>query len=402
MRMVLLVSVVVAMGCGRIELTDPQSFEEGPLHLRGTLTLTPQKKSQLNIEIPTGVELTIVGSAPTTAPQTAFTSLRRFDATTAEVTVTPMALGATAFEKLRLSQPGVTISIEKVVAKLGGEAVNVSGSVTTSAGDVIDQTTFTGTFAVAKEPGGGKLQLRSVRPSGALRPFDQLDIRVEQPLSVSDLAQLKVLQNGAPITFAMETGSQPFTNRFRIRATELMAPGATLSLGGSVGHGGVAMAIPSEPQVKVEAVVGGWQFTSFEAQGTVKTVVGDGPPVTDPLVQVANGATTWRRELVPAGARRLTLWVRGLSSSNGQGARSAGARVAVSSVPGAADVLANVEPSAACNVEPFTFCSAWKEVSFDVTGLGGRTLYVEATSTERSFFEPVHEGFLVAEPHFGN
>ena len=69
---------------------------------------------------------------------------------------------------------------------------------------------------------------------------------------------------------------------------------------------------------------------------------------------------------------------------------------------GAADVLANVEPSAACNVEPFTFCSAWKEVSFDVTGLGGRTLYVEATSTERSFFEPVHEGFLVAEPHFGN
>lgn len=402
MRMVLPVLFVVAMGCGRDGFIDPQTFEEGPLHLRGTLTLSPQKKSLLNIEIPTRVELTVVGSEPATVQQTAFTSLRRFDAMTDEVTVTPMALGATSLENLRLTQPGVTITIDKVVAKIGGEAVNVSGTVMTSGGDVIDQTSFTGTFALAKETGGAKLQLRSVRPSGALRPFDELDIRVEQPLSVSDLGQLKVLQNGAPITFAMQTGSRPFTNLFRIRATELMVPGARLSLGGSVGHGGVAMVIPSEPQVKVEDVVGGWQFTSFEPQGTVKTLVGDGPPVADALVQVANGATTWRREVVPAGAQRLTLWVQALSSSGGQAVHGSTARVAVSTVPGAGNVLANVEPSIACKVDTFTFCSAWREVSFDVSALSGRTLYVEASSTAPSFFGPVHDGFLVAEPHFGN
>lgn len=390
------------MGCGRIELTDPQTFEEGPLHLGGTLTLNPQKKSLLNLEIPTRVEMTIVGFEPVTVRQTAFASLRRFDATTDEVTVGPAALGATSLERLRLTQPGVTISIEKAVTKLGGEAVQVSGTVMTSAGDVLDQTTFTGTLALTKETGGAKLQLRSVRPSGALRPFDELEVRAEQPLSVSDLAQLKVSQNGAPVVFAMETGSRPFTNVFRLRASELMASGARLSLGGAVGHGGVTMVVPSEPQVKVEDVVGGWQFTSFEPQGTVKPVMGDGPPVAEPLVQVANGATTWRRELVPAGARRLTLWVRGLSTGNGQVAGGSTARVAVSTVPGAANVLANVETSVACKVDAFTFCSAWREVSFDVSALGGRTIFVEASSTAPSFFGPVHDGFLVAEPHFGN
>lgn len=388
------------MGCGRIE---PQTFEEGPLHLRGTLTLSPQKKSLLNLEIPTRVEMTIVGFEPANVRQTAFTSLRRFDATTDEVTVGPAPLGATSLERLRLTQPGVTISIEKAVTKLGGEAVQVSGTVMTSAGDVLDETTFTGTLALAKETGGAKVQLRSVRPSGALRPFDELEIRAEQPLSASDLAQLKVLQNGAPVVFAIGAGSRPFTNVFRIRATELMVSGARLSLGGAVTHDDVALVVPSEPQVKVEDVVGGWQFTSFEARGTTMTVMGDGPPVAEPLVQVANGATTWRREIVPTGARRLTLWVRGLSSGNGQQvAGGSTARVAVSTVPGAANVLANVETSVACKVDPFTFCSAWREVSFDVSALGGHTLFVEASSTAPSFFGPVHDGFLVAEPHFGN
>ncbi|MBL8933236.1 MAG: hypothetical protein JNM69_01705 [Archangium sp.] len=370
--------------------------------MRGTLTLSPQKKSALNVEIPTRVELTIVGSAPVTMQQTAITTLRRFDAMPDEVTVRPMALGATSLEHLRLSQPGVTITIDQAVAKIGGEAVNVSGTVMTSAGDVIDQTTFTGTFALAKETGGSKLQLRSVRPSGALRPFDELDVRAEQPLAVADLSQLKVLQNGVPITFAMQTGSRPFTNLFRIRATELMVPGARLTLGGAVTHGDVAMVVPSEPQVKVEEVVGGWQFTSFEPRGTVKTLVGSGAPVADPLVQVANGATTWRREVVPAGARRLTLWVQALASTEGPMLAGTPARVTVSTVPGAGNVLAEVEPSVACSIDTFTFCSAWKEVSFDVSTLGGRSLYVEASSTAPSFFAPVHAGFLVAEPRFGN
>lgn len=403
MRTVLMIFLVVTAGCGRDGLIDPQTFEEAPLHLRGTLSLSPQKKGLLNIEIPTRVEFTIVGSEPASVPQTGFTSLRRFDAMTDEVTLTPMALGATSLERLNLTQPGVSIAIDKVVATIGGASVAVSGTVSTFAGDVVDQTPFTGTLALTKEVGGAKVQLRSVRPSGALRPFDELEVRAEQPLSVSDLAQLKVLQNGAPITFAMLTGSRPFTNVFRIRATELMASGARLSLGGSAGHGGVAMVIPSEPQVKVEDVVGGWQSTSFEARGDARMLVGDGrPPVAEPVMQVSNGAAIWRREVVPAGARRLTLWVQSLSTSGSQLVHGSTARVSVSTEPGAATVLANIQPSVGCKVDGFTFCSAWTEVSFDVTALAGRTLFLEASSTMPSFFGPVHDGFQVAEPHFGN
>lgn len=390
------------MGCGRDGLLEPQTFEEGALHLRGTLTLNAQKKSVLNLEIPARAEFTILGAAPANSPQTAFTSLRRFDAMTDEVAVKPAALGATSLEHLRLTQTGITISIDQVVAKIGGDAVNVSGTVMTSAGDVFDQTSFTGTLALAKETGGAKVQLRSVRPSGALRPFDELDIRVEQPLSVSDLAELKVLQNGAPITFAMQTGSQPFTNQFRIRATELMTPGARLSLGGAVVHEGAPLMIPTEPQVKVEDVVGGWQSTSFEGSGKVQTNLSNGPPVAEAVMQVSNGAAIWRREVVPAGARRLTLWAQSLSTSGSQLVHGTTAKVAVSTVPGAATVLASVEPSLACKVDHFTFCSAWSEVTFDVSALQGKTLYLEVNSTVPSFFGSVFDGFQVAEPHFRN
>lgn len=86
-------------------------------------------------------------------------------------------------------------------------------------------------------------------------------------------------------------------------------------------------------------------------------LVGDGrPPVAEPVMQVSNGAAIWRREVVPAGARRLTLWVQSLSTSGSQLVHGSTARVSVSTEPGAATVLANVEPSVGCKVDGFTFC----------------------------------------------
>ncbi|MDP1922780.1 MAG: hypothetical protein Q8L14_41440 [Myxococcales bacterium] len=402
MRTLLILLGVISTGCGRGDLLEPQNVAEGALHLRGRLTVSPAKKGLLNIEIPAQVDFTIVGSEPLGTSQTAFTSARRFDGMTQPVTVRPLALGATALENLRLAQTGVSIEVENVVATVGGGAVTVRGSVSTFAGDVLDQTTFTGTLLLTREPGGANVQLRSVRPNGALRPFDELEVRVEQPVSSSDLTNLTVLQNGTPITVSVLATSTPFTNVFRVRANELMLPGARLTLAGDVSHGQVALTVPSAPQVKVEDVVGGgWQSTSFEERGKPKPVAADAPPAAGPLMQVSNGASIWRREVVPPTARRLTLWVQSLSTSQ-QAPYGATAKVAASTQPGSATVLAGVEPSHACKVDHFSLCSAWTEVSYDVSGLTGRTLYLEANSTVPAQLGNLFDGFQVAEPHFEN
>lgn len=347
--------------------------------------------------VPTTLEFTVIGRDPLSKSQTAMTSVRALGGRTEPVVTTLTATGV-SFELLRLSDGEMSIEVEPFVARVGGPRVTISGTISLISGDVIDSTPFTGEVGIKEEPGGAKLQLRSSRRSGALRPFDELELRVEQPLAREELNGLTVLENGVPVEVAVDAVFKPFSNVFRVQSTKLLEPGATLTLAGAVSHAGAALVVPSTPQVVVETPVGGWQSTSFEASASTRS--GDGTPVSGTVVHIVNGAAVWRREVVPAGARQLKLWARSLAIVSESS--SSGPEIIMVTEAGKAQLLARVDATTACKVDHFTFCSEWRELSVDVSSLSGRTVYLEATSSAQTFVAPLQSGFQLGEPAFSN
>lgn len=383
---------LILTGCG----VDSSQLSEAPPSFRGTVTLKPQKATLTGTPVPTTLEFTLIGRDPLSKSQTAMASVRSFDGRTEPVVTTSTATGV-RFELLRLSPRGFSIDFEPFVARVRGPRVNVSGTISLMSGDVIDFTPFTGEVGIEAEPGGAELQLRSSRPSGALRPFDELELRLEQPVAMEELRELQVMENGAPLEVSFDAVFKPFSNLYRVQSSRLLEPGAKLTLAGAVSHAGAALVVPSNPQVVVETPVGGWQSTSFEARANTRTV--DGAPVS-PVMHVVDGAAVWRREVVPAGARQLKLWARSLAIAS-QAAPS-GPEIILVTEAGTARVLARVDATNACKVDHFTFCSEWRELSVDVSGLSGRTAYLEATSSAQTFVAPLQSGFQLGEPAFSN
>jgi hypothetical protein len=162
--------------------------------------------------------------------------------------------------------------------------------------------------------------------------------------------------------------------------------------------------LPSAPQVAVETVTGGWQFTSFETRSAAPpSGLLAGAP-TQPLQFVADGATVFRRELVPTSARRMTVWTRSLTSAPDTMPQEGG-RVAMFTRPGSWVVMTDSVPAAACTLDasalsPYRACSEWKQLTLDVTALRGQALYLEVSSSRGWFFNPLSDAFLIGEPAF--
>jgi hypothetical protein len=398
----LLAAVLVSMGCGRGAILEPQT-SVGPSQLfwRGQLTVQPARASRLAVEVPSVVEFTFVGGDVSLA-QTGFVSVRRFDAATQTADVRPLGSGSFALGALRLVQPQVLLTLSPVTVTPGGGPITVSGRVMTTAGDVVDEFDFSGRLTVTREPGGARARLQSARPSGALRPYDALELRFEQPVSLAWLSGVRIDAAGAPITFQLMPGSLTYSNRWRLAPTSLLEASAALTLEGEVGG---AVVLPNEPQVRVEALGEGWQFTSFEPgrQTPPSTWVVGAP--TQPVTLVRDGAAAFRRLDVPPSARRLTLWARALTTADANRAGVPGSSVRVVTTPGSFTEWMTAASATTCalpavDLAPFKGCTGWQQLQLDVTALQGQPLFLDVSSRAPSFFEPVGDAFLVGEPAF--
>ncbi|MCA3016665.1 MAG: hypothetical protein INH41_30140 [Myxococcaceae bacterium] len=392
------VAVLLLVGCGRDALVEPQTSEgPGQVLWRGSLTVTAERASRLGIAIPSSLEFTVVGG-DADQEQQAFVSPRSLAGTTSLVRVAPRGAGHFELGRLALAQTSLTLEVGSASVTIGGEPVPVTGTVQTTAGDVIDQVSFVGTMRLSPSPGGAGVGLRSRRSSGAQRPFDALELRFEQPVSAAWLTGLTLIEDGAPLEFDLEASSQRYASRWGLRPRRWLTPGARLSLRGAVGGGVV---VPEAPQVLVEKASPGWQTTSFEPRSpAVPSAWLEGAP-TSPVTFVREGASVFRRVEVPGSAKTMRLWA--FAATTERRERQSGVRVFER--PGAGVVLLDAAPSPACalpraTLAPFTACTGWVPLTLDVSALGGRALYLEASSAAFTFFSPASSAVLVGEPVF--
>jgi hypothetical protein len=163
-----------------------------------------------------------------------------------EIVIEDGAVAVTPGGSLGLDELRITLRDNDGDGAIDGADGQAAGSWQRALGDIFDQTTYTSVVAAGLDTTATTASLSVARPSGALLPFDAMDVRFQEPLREADVREhLRVLADGTTITGELTlTATGGLVTAARLQPDTFLGFGAqvTLDLAGLHDPAGNALA----------------------------------------------------------------------------------------------------------------------------------------------------------------